>query len=201
MPMLEASHRLDSEGDVMRLSTYQFFHPVNIALQEVAPPGTKVICSFEKPGDRSSRFDVQWALYSTNNVLLKILAVLEVKNTHIIHKSEFTPGEATEETVDTRIGQAMSTGPQLTFLRGNAIWLSKQAAKYTETCPYVAVFDYNAIFAFNYALQNSNRGGAVRGTYFDESSRTSKMTFRLFLFAFVVRPLVRYKLSLQQQQG
>ena len=198
MPELEESHLLLSEADVVRLSSYQLFHPVNIALQDVAPRGTKIICSTERPDGRFGRFDVQWSVYSKDNKHLKTLAILEVKNTHIIHKDDFTPAEATGQNYHEKMAEAFEVEPWHTLLEGNAIWLAKQASKYSGSCSDVAVFDYNAIFAFNFTVAKSSQGGPVKGTYFDEGSRSGGMTFRLFLFAFVMRPLIRYKLSLQQ---
>ncbi|KAI3002580.1 hypothetical protein CBS147346_5806 [Aspergillus niger] len=197
MPELEESHLLLSEADVTRLSSYQLFHPVNIALQAVAPPGTKIICSAEKPDGRFTRFDVQWSIYSKDNKPLKALAILEVKKTHIIHINEFTPAEVTEHDFHVKDAKAFDK-PYNSLLQGNAVWLAKQASKYAEesSCSDVAVFDYNAIFAFNFTLAKSSRGGPVMGTYFDEGSRSGRMTFRLFLFAFAMRPLIRYKLSM-----
>lgn len=103
------------------------------------------------------------------------------------------------------------------FLRGNAVHLSKQASKYAgykedaeddddeedddekdgedrvedgskwEACGSVTVFDWNCNAMFIFDYHKANDDRAVRGTYFDESRRIKGMTFRRLLFAFVTR--------------
>ncbi|OJD24534.1 hypothetical protein ACJ73_04106 [Blastomyces percursus] len=130
-------------------------------------------------------------LYSDQGRLLKILVVLEVKNMHIICRDDFAPAEATEQNLEIQRSKSASREPYFTLLEGNAVWLSKQAGKYSEQCASVAVFDWNAMFIFKYLHEQSTIGGAVRGTYFDESGSTKGMTFRRLLFAFVARALKR----------
>ncbi|KAL4782111.1 hypothetical protein BJX76DRAFT_333601 [Aspergillus varians] len=45
---------------------------------------------------QTSRFDMDWALYDTQATptLLSRLAVLEIKNTNVIHKEDFKPAAA-----------------------------------------------------------------------------------------------------------
>lgn len=167
MPILEKKYRLETEADVLRLSTLQLLHPVNIAIQETCPPGATIVCAAEKHGGPKSRFDVQWSLYSDREELMAILAVLEIKS---------TGGH------DCQMRKAMSRAPQPNLLRGNAIWLSKQAGKYSNHCADIAVFDWNAMFIFNYIHDQSGRGGTVRGMYFDEFGPTKGMIFRRLLF-------------------
>ncbi|KAK2796996.1 hypothetical protein FQN50_009365 [Emmonsiellopsis sp. PD_5] len=193
MPVLEKTHRLDTEADVLRISILHLVHPVNIALQEILPARTKVVCGTESYGGPKSRFDMHWSLYSDQGERLQLLAVLEVKNTHIIRREDFAPAEATEQNLEAQRSKAANRGPHFTLLEENAVWLSKQAGKYSEHCASVAVFDWNAMFIFNYLHEQSTRGGAVRGTYFDESGSTKGMTFRRLLFAFVARALKRHE--------
>ncbi|QSS56002.1 hypothetical protein I7I53_04047 [Histoplasma capsulatum var. duboisii H88] len=193
LPVLEKTHRLDTEADVLRISILQFIHPVNIALQEILPASTKLVCGTESCGGPKSRFDVQWSLYSDKEELLEILSILEVKNTHIIHWEDFAPAEATEQNLEAQRSKAANRAPHFTLLKENAVWLSKQAGKYSGHCASVAVFDWTALFIFNYLHEKSTRGGPVRGTYFDESGPTKGMTFHRLLFAFVARALKRYE--------
>ncbi|EEH34439.1 hypothetical protein PAAG_05488 [Paracoccidioides lutzii Pb01] len=181
LPVLEKTHRLDTEAD------------------EIRPASTKFVCGTESYGGPKSRFDVQWSLYSDQGELLEILAVLEVKNTHTIRREDFAPAEATEQNLEAQRSRAANRGPYFTLLEENAVWLSKQAGKYSEHCASVAVFDWTAMFIFNYLHEQSTRGGAVRGTYFDESGPTKGMTFRRLLFAFVARALKRYEATLQDR--
>lgn len=61
MPVLEQTHLLKTEADVLRLATLQLIHPVNIALQQVCPPGTRIFCRTETSTSGTSRFDVEWS--------------------------------------------------------------------------------------------------------------------------------------------
>lgn len=192
MPALEKSHKLSTEADVLRLSTMQLIHPVNMALEEITPPGTTIVCGTETHGGPGSRFDMQWSLYSDGGKLLKLLAVLEFKNTHVIHWRDFAPAVVTEDNHDVKLAKAFGQNEEHTLLQDNASWLSKQAGKYSKFCDDVAVFDWNAMFIFNYVFHRA-RGGPIRGTYFDEFGHTKGMTFRRLLFAFLARTLKRYE--------
>ncbi|GKZ37152.1 hypothetical protein AbraIFM66950_008575 [Aspergillus brasiliensis] len=163
MPVPEQTH-LEAEADVLRLATLQLIHPVNIALQQICPRDTQIICRTET---------------STS----------KIKNTHVIHKSDFQHAAVNEQNFQAKLARAMDKD-SMTLLQQNAAWLSKQAYKYSKYCPYVAIFDYNAMFIFSF-LQQSTK--PVRGFYFDEHGRTSGMTFRRLLFAFVVRSLKSYE--------
>lgn len=190
MPVVE-THRLVTESDVLRIAIFQPLHPLNIALQEIVPDGYTLVCGTEPCGGFSSRYVVHWSLYSNQNGHSKIIAVLGVENAHVIHKSDFTPAEANAQNIYAKIEKAIFQR-DYTLLRQNAIWLSKQAGKYATICDDVAVFDWNAMFIFNYVDSNSTEDGPVRGTYFDESGDSHGMTFSRLLFAFVARALNRY---------
>lgn len=183
--MLEDTHILETEADVLRLATLQLIHPVNIALQQICPPGTRIFCRTETSTSGTSRFDVEWSLYDTRGNLLSRLAILEIKSTHVIHKDDFKRAAVDEANYQSKMVRAMDTESS-SLLKRNAIWLSKQAQKYSRHCPYVAVFDWGAMFIFSFLPQSHK---PVRGFYFDEYGRTEGMTFRRLLFAFVVRPL------------
>ncbi|PYH35281.1 uncharacterized protein BO87DRAFT_395929 [Aspergillus neoniger CBS 115656] len=104
---------------------------------------------------------------STINTLLSQLTILEIKNTNIIHKDDFQRAA-----------------------------LSKQAHKYLEHCPYVAIFNYSTIFLFSFLWQTTK---PVCRFYFNKSRRTSGMTFRRLLFAFVVCVLKDYEARMSQK--
>ncbi|PLB48793.1 hypothetical protein P170DRAFT_357120, partial [Aspergillus steynii IBT 23096] len=158
LPRLKASHRLNTESDASYFTT----------LDPMAPAGLAVVCSSERQGGPRSRFDVQWALYSEVQQLLTTLAILEVKNTHIVHKKDFLLAEVTPAQYEERMEATMGLAPLFTY---NATWLSKQARKYSDDCADVAVFDWNAMFVCNYALLSlPGKHGIVRGTYFDVPS-------------------------------
>ncbi|RAK88471.1 hypothetical protein BO79DRAFT_173240 [Aspergillus costaricaensis CBS 115574] len=195
MPVLEQTHLLEAEADVLRLATLQLIHPVNIALQQTCPRGTRIICRTESTTSSTSRLDVEWSLYNTQGALLSRLAILEIKNTNVIHRDDFQRAAVNEQNFQAKTARAMDT-ESLTLLQRNAVWLSKQAHKYSEHCPYVAIFDYSAMFLFSFLWQTTK---PVRGFYFDESGRTSGMTFRRLLFAFVVRALKGYEARMPQK--
>ncbi|GLA33127.1 hypothetical protein M752DRAFT_253262 [Aspergillus phoenicis ATCC 13157] len=195
MPVPEQTHLLEAEADVLRPATLQLIHPVNIALQQICPRDTRIICRTETSTSSTSRLDVEWSLYDAQGVLLSRLAILEIKNTHVIHKSDFQHAAVNEQNFQAKLARAMDKD-NMTLLQQNAVWLSKQAYKYSKYCPYVAIFDYNAMFIFSF-LQQSTK--PVRGFYFDEHGRTSGMTFRRLLFAFVVRSLKGYEARMPQR--
>ncbi|KAL3456550.1 hypothetical protein BJX64DRAFT_281303 [Aspergillus heterothallicus] len=158
----EGSHILETEADVLRISTLQLLHPIDFALKQLCPKGTLLTCSSEVKAGSSCRFDLQWALYTphryfaqTANYKAKMDAAMKVPETH-------------------------------SLLRDNAYWLSKQAAKYREFSPYVAIFDWNAMFLFSF---HSGTEQPPQGLYFDDRGNTDGMTFCRLLFAFVSRPL------------
>lgn len=189
MPVMEQTHILETEADVLRLATLQLIHPVNIALQQKCPPGTRLFCRTETSTSGTSRFDVEWSLYDTRGNLLSRLAILEIKSTNVIHKDDFKRAAVDETNFQSKMVRAMDTESS-SLLKRNAIWLSKQAQKYSRHCPYVAVFDWSAMFIFSFLPQSHK---PVRGFYFDEYGRTEGMTFRRLLFAFVIRPLRKYE--------
>ncbi|PYI00337.1 hypothetical protein BO78DRAFT_402119 [Aspergillus sclerotiicarbonarius CBS 121057] len=195
MPVPEQTHLLEAEADVLRLATLQLIHPVNIALQQICPGDTRIICRTETSTSSTSRLDVEWSLYDTQGVPLSRLAILEIKNTHVIHKGDFQRAAVNEQNFQAKMARAMGEDG-MTLLQHNAVWLSKQAHKYSEYCPYVAIFDYNAMFIFSFLRQSTK---PVRGFYFDEYGRTSGMTFRRLLFAFVARSLKGYEARMSQR--
>ncbi|OXV06471.1 hypothetical protein Egran_05757 [Elaphomyces granulatus] len=173
MPVTETTHRLKSEADVIRISILQLLHPVNVALSALLPPGVTVYC------ERRRR--------------KKKLAVVEFKNTKIIHWEDFEPAEVSQANAAEKMGEAMGNIDG-TLLAGNAVSLSKQARKYSGSCKDIAVFDWNAMFIFDfYGIREDHLvPKPVKGIYFDESDAVSEgATFRLILFGFLVRALQR----------
>ncbi|PYH88129.1 hypothetical protein BO71DRAFT_489002 [Aspergillus ellipticus CBS 707.79] len=175
-----------------------YFIRSTLHFRRYAPLALTLICATERHGGPRSRFDVQWSLYSEQGALLATLAILEIKNTHIIHKQDFLPAESTPQNFPTQVMKAMGEA-ESTLLKNNAIWLSKQVGKYDIGCSDVAVFDWNAMFIFSYTQQHSSSDGPVKGTFFSESGQTKGMTFRRLLFAFVARPLKRFEIRNSQQ--
>lgn len=195
MPVVEKTHRLNTEADVLRAATLQLIHPVNVVLSERLPPDARIYCESEVAEGVHSRFDMQWTLVQGGTETK--LAILEVKNTKVIHWTEFAPAEATQENAEKMMESVMErqTG---TLLAGNAILLSKQAKKYSRACKDVAIFDWNSMFIFGFhgVREHSRERRLVRGIYFDESgpiARKENITFRLMLLGFLVRALRRHQ--------
>jgi hypothetical protein len=89
-----------------------------------------------------------------------------------------------------------------THLIDNAVWVSKQALKYFSECstPDVAIFDWDAMFIFNFAGMNEKKGTPTfaKGSFFaEQSDKTQSHTFRLLLLGFLVRALQRKKVFIR----
>lgn len=198
MPELETTHVLDNEADVLRLATLQLIHPVNIALQRICPAGTRIQCRSETQPSRMSRFDIEWSLWDASNTrFISRLAILELKRPNVISKDDFRRAAANERTWDSKMEMAM--GGDGTLLEKNAILLSKQARKYSRNCPYVALFDWNAMFLFTFLPERAPN--PLRGFYFDEGHGARDMTFRRLLFAFVARSLKQVEATRLSRTG
>ncbi|KAJ5730024.1 uncharacterized protein N7483_004532 [Penicillium malachiteum] len=166
MPALENGHSLTGEADVLRLSILQHF------TWSILP------CN-------------HWFHRATKSWPEKLehLAVLEMQATHVIHEKDFmqaaadTPAEYKKK-VDNG-ARFEKTGA--TWLSNNALWLSKQAAKYGEGCRHVAIFDWMAMFIFDFTRKIHN----AYGLFFRKSKSVApdRMNYCRLLLAFVVRAL------------
>ncbi|KAL1853031.1 hypothetical protein Plec18170_005613 [Paecilomyces lecythidis] len=198
VPMVEKTHRLGSEADVLRAVVLYLLHPVNMLLSAGLPQGYQIYCQGEVTAVRS-RFDIQWTLKYDNTEVT--MAILELKNTKVVHYQDFAPAFATPENAATMLEDAMDIESG-TFLTGNAYWLSKQARKYADTCDNIAVFDWNAMFIFDFSdvQEDSRVPRLVKGIYFDESNATTRRegdgTFRLVLLGFLMRAFLRVRSTL-----
>ncbi|KAJ5640503.1 hypothetical protein N7528_000128 [Penicillium herquei] len=190
MPLLENSHSLDKEADVLRLSILQLLHPVNLVLHGHAPQGYKIICASEKIQGVQSRYDIAWSLQRNepgNSKREKLIAVLEMKNTRSLAEEDFHRAAAR---TDAEL-KAMVDDPERfnndenTWLQDNTIVLSKQAAKYGGKCKHVAIFDWSAMFIFDFTYGRDK----TKGVFFRESTASNGMNFRRLLLAFVLRAL------------
>lgn len=118
------------------------------------------------------------------------LAIVEFKNTNW---EDFELVEVSQANAAEEMSEAMGNVDD-TLLAGNAVSLSKQARKYSGSCKDIAIFDWNAMFIFNFCGIREDRlvPKPVKGIYFDESDAVSEgATFRLILFGFLVRALQR----------
>ncbi|CAN6666826.1 hypothetical protein TRVA0_038S01046 [Trichomonascus vanleenenianus] len=186
---------MQREADVTKVVYKLLLHPVDIALQDVVTQlgsNDKIygIPQYQTKTEPICRFDYAWVLHSGNSE--RIVAVLELKNTRVLHEQDFAPGQCpTQPDFGRKMEEAMGT-LHGTLLKDNAYALSLQVSKYSEYCKSIALFDWNAMVLFNFNREKEDMEGIVRGTFFRENKRDKKvMTFRGLLFTFVAQSLER----------
>lgn len=196
MPQLERTHLLYTEADVLRASSLYLFHPVHVAISQLLNTGT-LDCRGELSATGGCRTDIRW-VYRNGNQMINI-AILEVKNTKVIHWDDFASAMANHNSAKMKRDLAYSRKNN-THFRQNAYWLSKQARKYSENVkvPDVAIFDWNAMFIFDFNGMNENAQNPVlaSGIWFTESNSSAGQgeTFRTILLGFLIRTLRRHHL-------
>lgn len=192
LPLLEETHYLQTESDVLRASSLYLFHPVNVAatslLKAKGIQGGKLECGSERTTTQRNRTDIKWVFKADSGKQVTI-AVLELKNTKIIHQKDFAPALIAEAT-------SVEDSGEETCLEDNAVWLAKQSKKYSDNLetPDVAVFDWDAMFVFDF---NGPEKRIAYGTWFSESDQKGhpdpNFTFRSVLLGFLVQAMVRQK--------
>ncbi|KAJ5713049.1 uncharacterized protein N7483_010230 [Penicillium malachiteum] len=151
----------------------------------------------ERVDARTSRFDILWTLCDEHGAEENI-AVLEMKSTHVIHEKDFLPAEATTQAeFNSKVAHAYTIergdNEPSTCLEENATKLARQADKYAARCRHVVLFDWTAMFLFEFRrvhnpLYASDK--AARGFFFTESSpRPDYLNICRLLLAFVAEPL------------
>ncbi|OJD28487.1 hypothetical protein ACJ73_00118 [Blastomyces percursus] len=127
MPQLENSHLLHTEADVLRASNLYLLHPVNVVANRLLAAGS-LLCRGEVTSNGGCRTDVRWVY--CNGSQMTTIAILEVKNTKVLHVADFTPAIATVNNARARRDDAQGQQHHTHFER-NACWLSKQAKSTT----------------------------------------------------------------------
>lgn len=125
MPQLEMTHLLHTEADVLRASFLYLFHPVHVAASRLLNTGNPD-CRGELSATGGCRTDVRW-VYRNGSQMTNI-AVLEVKNTKVIHWNDFAFAMANTSNAKARRDAGFSSATS-TLLRENAYWLSKTGKK------------------------------------------------------------------------
>ena len=197
IPHTEAFHWLRTEGDVVRATNLYLLHPVNEALRYVVGDHSGIICSAEERHGTEARTDISWS--HVNGGRRKTFAILEIKNTCSLDYRDFAPAivnMTNGKTPADMLKQAYKKGQRYEYslLLGNARTISKQTRKYFDQtgCRDVAVFDWNAMFIFDFSTFNEGANQLVGGTWFQEDSRLpSHQTFRMLLFGMLCRALGR----------
>lgn len=128
------------------------------------------------------------------------IAVLEFKNTRVLHPGDFWPAMASDpDSARAKRDGAMFHDNKTYFVR-NACWISKQAKKYFRTtgAPDVAIFDWSAMFIFDFSQMNEDvpYPALARGMWFSEANGQSHQgrTFRTVLLRFIDRALRRHNI-------
>ena len=145
----------------------------------------------EKSSRLSTRVDSVWEVWLPGSKKWTEFAILEYKNTNIIMKSEFEEGNWDERSKD--YGKTLSKPgfstlafgrKRGTFLKGNAINLSKQAISYSKRSPFVAMFDWDTLLCvdFDGMDQESNQPVFAKMTFVHDG-------IGLALLGFVVKGL------------
>lgn len=106
---------------------------------------------------------------------------------------DFAQAETSEEDASEAMNLAYAEEDQ-TLLKENALWLSRQAKKYSRTCKNIALFDLNSmvIFDFHGVDEDSRNPTPVKLVYVNESDTKEGVTLRLALLGFLVRGLQRH---------
>ncbi|PGH28295.1 hypothetical protein AJ80_00186 [Polytolypa hystricis UAMH7299] len=172
-----------------------------IAISSIRKPillaAGNLLCRGEVTSNGGCRTDVRWVY--RNGSQMTTIAILEVKNTKVLHAADFTPASATVNNARAKRDAAQGQLHHTHFAR-NACWLSKQAKKYyrNTTTPDVALFDWGAMFIFDFSGMNENALNPVlaRGIWFSESDSgpSQGISFRMVLLGFIVRALRRRNL-------
>lgn len=202
MPQHETGHRLSTEGDVVRASILYLLHPVNVAVSSLISRGDLYCKTEQSSRGRTCRTDIRWVYQPDRNDQSNQtdIAVLEVKNTKTLHWADFSAAGTDQQNARAKVRSAYAKGAdeEFTHLVRNALWVSKQAKKYATTLPVadVAIFDWNAIFVFDFAgmKEDTNDPILARGIWFEEPTTNVQdgTTFRALLLGFLVRALRRH---------
>ncbi|CAN6648554.1 hypothetical protein TRVA0_023S00782 [Trichomonascus vanleenenianus] len=81
---------LRTEADVISISEKQLMLPVEFALNEICPEGHVISVMREHSVSKDARFDMHFELFSLITMRpVKILAVVEFKNTNVLNKEDF----------------------------------------------------------------------------------------------------------------
>ena len=139
----------------------------------------------DKEGDKSNRDDGAGDIF----------AILEFKNTDVLFWDDFKHASCTRENVDEIMAkvegiQAQKDNHDVTLLRDNAEVVSRQASKYANLCPDIALFDWNSMFIFDFSGEDDDDELPL-GTFFQEEPNGG-ITFREMLLCFLIRALARH---------
>ncbi|EEP77869.1 predicted protein [Uncinocarpus reesii 1704] len=187
MPLHEASHYLGTEGDILRISALQLIHPINAVLSLLIPNGAKLLCRAEVTSpDQTPRTNLKW-IYIDPSGQDQVVAILEYKNTGVIHFENWAGAITLPENAVERLLNAKEQ-INSTFLVGNAIILSKQLVNYESVCSDIALFDWNNMMVFDFAETNED---LLVPKFTSVVFESDPLHFRSLLLGMIVRSLKR----------
>lgn len=145
----------------------------------------RIVCNSEISETKESRFDMRWLLITSEKVVTA--AILEYKTTRTLHESEFLRGQFDTSEAEKAMKEAK---PNTTYFDGNAVPVSLQVSKYSNTCKDVAVFDWSAMMLFDLNDWDPAKGRVGRGCFYTEPDDGG--SFRLVLLGFLLQALGRH---------
>jgi len=171
----EASHSLESEGDVERASALYLIHDICIILEKALFPVLGIQeDQFKCVGqstDGRSRTDIKFVVNG------KTVLILEFKKTNTLVEADWVNGAlVTERRSAQQIIGGMPLGNR-TALQGNAGVISQQARKYSDKCPVVVIFNYQHMIVLDFAPAGepfNDRTNPVQFHFSSDSSPTHK---------------------------
>ena len=173
---------MHNEADVVRATVLYLLHPVNQAIN--AQYG-HIFCAAEDQGNGPLRCDVVWKIWRDGE--WSIIAILELKKRGVLSLGDFIHARVNYKDIPYHIQRALRE-PSSTFLKGNAVTLSQQAAAYAwkRNTKYVALFDWNSLFLYSFAgldAKSETVGDWAYGTWIVEDPTT---TFRKAILGFLI---------------
>ena len=105
-------------------------------------------------------------------------AILQSKNTNVLHWKDFEPACFT----DASSIRKSVRGP--TLLKSNAEVVSKQAAKYSDACIDIALFDWSTMFIYGFNQAKTRR--EIPKDIFSMEGEKGGNTFREMLLGFLI---------------
>ena len=129
------------------------------------PLNALILCTSEVTcRNQRCRIDTRW---STHN---KTVAILEFKNIKVLNKDGNKLNARMRKRWQSRYIAQGKAACKPVLLEGNAVAVSKQAAKYSSVCKVIALFDWNSMMIYDFydAHENALPAKPARGIFFEE---------------------------------
>ena len=203
---LNKNNHLETESEVLNGCHGILVQPVLLCVQHLfsgGPPsaGLTIRHSRESHGKQDGRIDLVWEyIHSSNLNKLVPFAVLEFKNTCVIHPEEFAPrfcgpnGTATGSAKSKEWFQQTTENDKDNPLQksGNPAFLAKQATQYAYRTPFISMFDWDTMLTMDFRPLKISKGqDFVQMRFLREFETGGKdgQTFGMLLLGYVVHAL------------